>query len=146
MWLRTSYFSNKRSLAGLDIIVVTKRVSVESSSHVFFSCTFARKIWRKVLIWWELDDIAIHSYNEWLLWLANVRLPKRSKGLLEGSCYVLWWIIWRHRNSLIFNHPPRNQENFFDDVVHMSYLWLSSRFKPKINWISWLKNPNCITL
>ncbi|GJT47677.1 RNA-directed DNA polymerase, eukaryota [Tanacetum coccineum] len=137
------------SLRGIDIPSIQCPIcnlAVESSSHIFFSCPVARKVWRKIMIWWELDDPAFHSYNEWLLWIVNIRLPKQLKEFLEGICYVMWWLIWKFRNLLLFSDSPPKQETLFDDVVQMSYLWMNSRFKSKINWISWLKIPNCISL
>ncbi|GJY58003.1 RNA-directed DNA polymerase, eukaryota, reverse transcriptase zinc-binding domain protein [Tanacetum coccineum] len=121
-------------------------LAVESTTHIFFSCSVTRKVWRKVLIWWDLDDAIFHSYNDWILWLVNIRLPKQLKEFLEGICYVMWWLIWRFRNQLLFSNSPPKLESLFDDVVQMSYLWMHSRYKSKINWIDWLKNPSCISM
>ncbi|GJV60822.1 RNA-directed DNA polymerase, eukaryota, reverse transcriptase zinc-binding domain protein [Tanacetum coccineum] len=41
--------------------------SVESGSHIFFSCPMARHLWRKLMRWWELEDIDLVSYDDWLL-------------------------------------------------------------------------------
>ncbi|GJS13371.1 RNA-directed DNA polymerase, eukaryota [Tanacetum coccineum] len=76
------------SLRGIDIPSIQCPIcnlAVESSPHIFFSCPVARKVWRKIMIWWELDDPAFHSYNEWLLWIVNIRLPKQLKEFLEGD-------------------------------------------------------------
>ncbi|GKA02292.1 RNA-directed DNA polymerase, eukaryota, reverse transcriptase zinc-binding domain protein [Tanacetum coccineum] len=102
-------------------------LAVESTTHIFFSCSVTRKVWRKVLIWWDLDDAIFHSYNDWILWLVNIRLPKQLKEFLEGICYVMWWLIWRFRNQLLFSNSPPKLESLFDDVVQMSYLWMHSR-------------------
>nr|GEX08974.1 RNA-directed DNA polymerase, eukaryota [Tanacetum cinerariifolium] len=48
---------------------------------------------KKVLRWWDLDENMIDSYDDWLLLLKNIRLPKRLKDLFEGVCYVKWWLI-----------------------------------------------------
>nr|GEY74450.1 RNA-directed DNA polymerase, eukaryota [Tanacetum cinerariifolium] len=34
-----------------------------------------------------------NSYKEWLVWLNTIRLSKRLKEILEGTCYVMWWVI-----------------------------------------------------
>nr|GEW56594.1 RNA-directed DNA polymerase, eukaryota [Tanacetum cinerariifolium] len=57
--------------------------AVESSSHIFFARPLARQVWRKFLIWWELEDVAFNSYNEWLNWIVNIRLHKQLKVFLE---------------------------------------------------------------
>ncbi|GJT69272.1 ribonuclease H-like domain-containing protein [Tanacetum coccineum] len=59
--------------------------SVESASHLFFSCHVARLIWRKVLRWWDLEENMIDSYDDWLLLLKNIRLAKRLKDIFEDD-------------------------------------------------------------
>ncbi|GKE78968.1 RNA-directed DNA polymerase, eukaryota, partial [Tanacetum coccineum] len=81
------------SLKGIDISTIACplcHASVESGSHIFFSCPMARHLWRKLMHWWELEDIDLASYDDWLLWLNSSRLFKRLKEILEGVCYVKW--------------------------------------------------------
>nr|GEY14219.1 RNA-directed DNA polymerase, eukaryota [Tanacetum cinerariifolium] len=68
------------SLRGVEISSIMCPLcnsSVESASHIFFTCHVARLIWKKVLRWWDLDENMIDSYDDWLLLLKNIRLPKR---------------------------------------------------------------------
>nr|GEY55493.1 RNA-directed DNA polymerase, eukaryota [Tanacetum cinerariifolium] len=62
----------------------------ESSSHLFFACNFARDIMRKIHRWWEVDNMDFVSYEDWLDWLGNTRLPIIKKRLLEGIHYIVW--------------------------------------------------------
>ncbi|GKB03278.1 RNA-directed DNA polymerase, eukaryota [Tanacetum coccineum] len=75
------------SLRGMDIPSIACPLcnsAVESTSHIFFACPLARQVWRKFLIWWELEDVPFNSYKEWLNWIANIRLHKKLKVFLEG--------------------------------------------------------------
>ncbi|GJT92663.1 RNA-directed DNA polymerase, eukaryota, reverse transcriptase zinc-binding domain protein [Tanacetum coccineum] len=75
------------SLRGMDIPSIACPLcnsAVESTSHIFFACPLARQVWRKILIWWELEDVAFNSYNEWLNWIVNIRLHKQLKVFLEA--------------------------------------------------------------
>ncbi|GKG22570.1 RNA-directed DNA polymerase, eukaryota, partial [Tanacetum coccineum] len=48
------------SLEGIDILTIVSSLchaSVESDFHNFFSCSMARHLWRKLVRWWELEDI-----------------------------------------------------------------------------------------
>ncbi|GJR61150.1 RNA-directed DNA polymerase, eukaryota [Tanacetum coccineum] len=137
------------SLRGIDIPSILCPLcnrAVENSDHIFFSCSMVRKVWRRLLTWWELDVSSFHSYNEWISWLSSIRLPKLLKVFLEGSCYVMWWLVWKFRNRLLFSDPTSKPDSLFDDVVQMSFLWMNSRSKSRLNWISWLKSPMCIIL
>ncbi|GKB88820.1 RNA-directed DNA polymerase, eukaryota [Tanacetum coccineum] len=86
---------------GIDISTIVCPLChayVESGSHIFFFYQMARHLWRKLMRWWELEDIDSASYDDWLLWLNSSRLSKRLKKILEGVRYVKWWLIWRFRN------------------------------------------------
>ncbi|GKD17398.1 hypothetical protein Tco_1206556, partial [Tanacetum coccineum] len=82
--------------------------SVESSSHLLFSCPFAHQVRSKVFRWWGLDDHDFSSYDAWLLWLKSIHMSSSLKVVFEGVCYVMWWAIWRFGNRLLFyKSPPR---------------------------------------
>ncbi|GJV89336.1 RNA-directed DNA polymerase, eukaryota [Tanacetum coccineum] len=107
------------SLRGIDIPSILCPLcnrAVENSDHIFFSCSMVRKVWRRLLTWWELDVSSFHSYNEWISWLSSIRLPKLLKVFLEGSCYVMWWLVWKFRNRLLFSDPTSKPDSLFDDV------------------------------
>nr|GEX84566.1 RNA-directed DNA polymerase, eukaryota [Tanacetum cinerariifolium] len=58
------------SLKGINISTIVCplcHVFVESGSHIFFSCPMACQLWRKLMRWWELEDIVLASYDDWLL-------------------------------------------------------------------------------
>nr|GEW30200.1 RNA-directed DNA polymerase, eukaryota [Tanacetum cinerariifolium] len=44
-----------------------------------------RHLWMKLMRWWELEDIDLASYNDWLLWLNSSWLSKRLKEILEDN-------------------------------------------------------------
>ncbi|GJZ92086.1 RNA-directed DNA polymerase, eukaryota [Tanacetum coccineum] len=112
------------SLRGIDISTIVCplcHVFVESGSHIFFSCLMAHHLWRKLMRWWELEDIDLASYDDWLLWLNSSWLSKRLKDILEGVCYVKWWLIWRFRNKLLFGTTNPRRELLFDDLFQYSF-------------------------
>ncbi|GJT19431.1 RNA-directed DNA polymerase, eukaryota, reverse transcriptase zinc-binding domain protein [Tanacetum coccineum] len=98
-------------------------VAVESSSHLFFSCSLARQVWRQILRWWDLVYIECSSYDDWLNWFNNIRLLKRLKEIFEDVCCVMWWVLWRFRNKSLFDNIHPRKETLFDDIVHFSFLF-----------------------
>ncbi|GJR56432.1 hypothetical protein Tco_1406953 [Tanacetum coccineum] len=97
------------------------------------------RVRRKVLRWWHLDDLEIGSYDEWILWLNNLRLSSSLKTIFEGACYVMWWILWRLRNHTLFGDTLRRRETLFDDIVQLSFNWCCIRCKSKLNWTTWMQ-------
>ncbi|GKC02169.1 RNA-directed DNA polymerase, eukaryota [Tanacetum coccineum] len=137
------------SLRGVDIPCILCpicNIVVESTSHLLFVCNMARQLRILVVRWWELECSKIASYEEWLLWLNGIRLSKGVKEILEGVNYVMWWLIWRFRNQVLFEESLPRRELLFDDLVRLSFNWCSNRCKSKLNWITWMKNPSSIIL
>ncbi|GJS61833.1 RNA-directed DNA polymerase, eukaryota, reverse transcriptase zinc-binding domain protein [Tanacetum coccineum] len=137
------------SLRGIDIPTIlcsSCNTSVESTSHLFFSCPVARQVWSKVLRWWELTDSRCNTYYDWFNWLNNSQMSKGIKDIFEGVCYVTWWTLWRFRNQCVFGKSQPRKESLFDDIAQMSFTWCASRCKSNFTWNSWLKNPRYISL
>nr|GFA43628.1 RNA-directed DNA polymerase, eukaryota, reverse transcriptase zinc-binding domain protein [Tanacetum cinerariifolium]GFA57240.1 RNA-directed DNA polymerase, eukaryota, reverse transcriptase zinc-binding domain protein [Tanacetum cinerariifolium] len=55
-------------------------------------------------------DMALDSFDEWISWITNLRLPSKHKSILEGVCYGLWWFIWALRNKKIFGVVPSSKD------------------------------------
>nr|GEW26082.1 RNA-directed DNA polymerase, eukaryota, reverse transcriptase zinc-binding domain protein [Tanacetum cinerariifolium] len=66
---------------------------VETSSHLFFSCCMVRQVICLISRWWGVTEVEFESYDGWLAWLVNLRLPYRDKLMLEGVFYVMWWLL-----------------------------------------------------
>nr|GEY38113.1 RNA-directed DNA polymerase, eukaryota [Tanacetum cinerariifolium] len=58
---------------------------VESSNHMFFSCSLVRHLYRMISAWWDVPFKDVHSYVEWLEWLVTMRLSSKLKDILEGK-------------------------------------------------------------
>nr|GFA25609.1 RNA-directed DNA polymerase, eukaryota [Tanacetum cinerariifolium] len=89
---------------------------VESSSHIFLACHFVREVFSRIATWWDVPFIEMSTYEEWLLWILNLRLPFNNKHMLEGVCYIIWWCIWSFRNKIIFGLELPKKEFIFDDI------------------------------
>ncbi|GKA98750.1 hypothetical protein Tco_0826687 [Tanacetum coccineum] len=50
----------------IDDLILPKE-EVTTSSYLFFSYPMARQLWRKLMHWWELEDIDLASYDDWLI-------------------------------------------------------------------------------
>nr|GEW02949.1 RNA-directed DNA polymerase, eukaryota, reverse transcriptase zinc-binding domain protein [Tanacetum cinerariifolium] len=79
------------SRRGIDIESISCSLCnsmAESSSHLFFTCNFARDIMRKIHRWWEVDNSDFVSYQDWLDWLGNTRLP-----IIKRGCWKAFIIL-----------------------------------------------------
>ncbi|GKA84001.1 RNA-directed DNA polymerase, eukaryota, reverse transcriptase zinc-binding domain protein, partial [Tanacetum coccineum] len=122
---------SKRGMDIESILCPLCEKNVESSSHIFFTCPISREIFRKVLLWWEIDVVMVSSYDEWLEWLLSIRLHSKHKELFEGVCYVLWWYIWNFRNKSIFGSACPSKVLIFEELLELQFTDRNSvlRFK-----------------
>ncbi|GJR59172.1 RNA-directed DNA polymerase, eukaryota [Tanacetum coccineum] len=65
---------SKRGMDIESILCPLCEKNVESSSHIFFTCPISREIFRKVLLWWQIDVVMVSSYDEWLEWLLSIQI------------------------------------------------------------------------
>nr|GEW25160.1 RNA-directed DNA polymerase, eukaryota [Tanacetum cinerariifolium] len=64
---------------------------VEEPRHVFFQCSIAQCVIYRICRWWDLDGQNLTSFSDWQTWFLSIRLPSKTKMLLEGVFYVVWW-------------------------------------------------------
>ncbi|GJR44324.1 RNA-directed DNA polymerase, eukaryota [Tanacetum coccineum] len=104
------------SLKDIDISTIVCplcHASVESDSYIYFSCLMACHLWRKLMCWWELEDIDLASYDDWLPWLNSSRLSKRMKEILEAiPAYLATFHMASKTFINVINNPCMNLVNF----------------------------------
>nr|GEV26566.1 RNA-directed DNA polymerase, eukaryota [Tanacetum cinerariifolium] len=135
------------SRRGMDIDYMSCSLcdnGVESSNHMFFSCSLVRHLYRKISAWWDVPFRDVHSYMEWLEWLVTMRLSSKLKDILEGVFFVLWWLIWSFRNKVLFDTKKPQKATLFDDIASISFYWCKIRCKASFSWNDWFKNPYLI--
>nr|GEW07339.1 RNA-directed DNA polymerase, eukaryota, reverse transcriptase zinc-binding domain protein [Tanacetum cinerariifolium] len=104
---------SRRGLPIPSILCPMCEVVVESSSHIFFGCCVTSDIFRKNCLWWNVDFSDLRSFEDWEIWLNNIRMHSKLKKLLEGVCFVFWWHLWAYRNKLIFGVVPPLKADIF---------------------------------
>nr|GFA43852.1 RNA-directed DNA polymerase, eukaryota [Tanacetum cinerariifolium] len=119
---------------------------IETTSHLLFSCSFVRSVYRLISFWWDIPERLVEDYEGSLGWMDNIKLPHKNKKFLEGIFYIMWWLLWNFRNKTIFETKAPLKVSFFDNVVSKSFLWCRHRCKASFNLNDWLKNPNLIVL
>ncbi|GJZ11662.1 RNA-directed DNA polymerase, eukaryota, reverse transcriptase zinc-binding domain protein [Tanacetum coccineum] len=144
--LLTRFNISRRGIDIDSILCPICECGVESARHVFFSCSLVRQIVRKVCSWWDIIHIDVNSYVEWVNWMNSLCLKSKSKLMIEGVFYVVWWHVWTFRTKLLFEDKKPLKAIIFDDVVSRSYYWCKFRCKVSFSWDDWLKNPNMISL
>nr|GEV49215.1 hypothetical protein [Tanacetum cinerariifolium] len=56
---------------------------LQFGSHLFFSCSLARQVARKISLWWDVTYVDVKSYVEWVTWMMSLRITFKLKLMLE---------------------------------------------------------------
>nr|GEW23335.1 RNA-directed DNA polymerase, eukaryota [Tanacetum cinerariifolium] len=86
--LPTRFNISRRGIPIDSILCVNCDMGVETSRHLFFSCRMAKEVTNLIARWWDVSKPECESYEEWLVWVTNVRLPLKNKKLFEGVFYM----------------------------------------------------------
>nr|GFA94984.1 RNA-directed DNA polymerase, eukaryota, reverse transcriptase zinc-binding domain protein [Tanacetum cinerariifolium] len=64
---------------------IWNKFGVETSSHIFFSCSLARSLVNHITCWWSLPDIELDSNEDWINWtIFDAKIPKKALLLDDG--------------------------------------------------------------
>ncbi|GJX09431.1 ulp1 protease family, C-terminal catalytic domain-containing protein [Tanacetum coccineum] len=75
---------SRRGINVVDISCPLCNEGVEEAAHIFLRCPLARGVLLRICRWWNVGYQDCESFSEWYIWFASVRLPSKSKWLLEG--------------------------------------------------------------
>jgi hypothetical protein len=105
--------------------------SLETRSHLFFECDFAKDCWNAINIQWPTDKSIADGF-----WYV--------KNNFQGPCFVkifacAAWNIWKSRNDFIFQAIPfslaRWKVGFQNDIWLHHYRVKQSAVQPLLGWI-----------
>ncbi|GJZ41692.1 RNA-directed DNA polymerase, eukaryota, reverse transcriptase zinc-binding domain protein [Tanacetum coccineum] len=115
--LPTRFNISRRGICIDLILCAICNKGVETSRHLFFSCELARHVMNLIIRWWNVSSSVFESYEEWLEWFVNIRLPSKNKKMFKGVFYVTWWLLWWLRNKTIFEGKTIKKAMLFDEVI-----------------------------
>ena len=125
----------------MSITCPSCNAGLESNDHIFFGCDTSINIWRLIRMWIDVNMPSFSSCYEWLQWIDDWRATKDSKDRVYVITAASLWLLWRYRNSVIFNSQHMKKSDIFDNIRIFSFSWLKIRGRKVHCWNSWLNNP-----
>ncbi|GKE78549.1 hypothetical protein Tco_1544669 [Tanacetum coccineum] len=113
--------------------------NVEFSSHIFFECDIASKVWRMVQNWCDITLSSFSSHDQMRSWLCSWQVSKEKNHCVSVIFASLCWWLWRYRNNVTFYAHPMRKSDLFDNIRSSSYNWLSHRGRLTSNWVGELE-------
>ncbi|KAF1867299.1 hypothetical protein Lal_00049728 [Lupinus albus] len=113
---------------------------LESTHHLFSTCTFTYHIWQSMYKWLDISNaLPLTPFNHYLSHLGMTK-DKKEKNVWRIIWLATIWAIWLHRNDIIFNHVRPSSLHLLDSARGI-------RGIESITYYEWLSNPiACLNL
>ncbi|GKE04395.1 RNA-directed DNA polymerase, eukaryota, reverse transcriptase zinc-binding domain protein, partial [Tanacetum coccineum] len=81
-YLPTRLNLSRRGMDLDSIFCPSCNLAVESTDHIFFGCSMVKEIYKKIACWWDINLLAMSSYEEWWSWFISLHLSTKIKMVL----------------------------------------------------------------
>jgi hypothetical protein len=95
-------------------------------SHLLTSCVFAKQVWSGLLqlvgMLAQMPQLHDELFEDW--WRnASLRVPGQLKKGFDSLVVLGTWVIWKHRNSCVFNGVAPSVLAVLEMVKEEALLW-----------------------
>jgi len=88
----------------------------ESREHLFFRCSFSRRIWNEIMAECYFYNVPL-DWDDIVVWSLKVLQGKSLRAVLGRLCFgAAVYHIWKQRNDLLHNNTPRTEEAILNRV------------------------------
>ncbi|CAJ2668672.1 unnamed protein product [Trifolium pratense] len=101
----------------------------ETVTHLFLYCSGITQVWHRVCAWLGLHFLLPHSISSLLNFFATTPGCKQLRQGLTMIWNAVIWVIWRHRNSIIFYNGVADLAGLVDEVKIASWKWWIGKSK-----------------
>ncbi|KAE8660747.1 Protease Do-like 7 [Hibiscus syriacus] len=117
----------------VDVACPFCKEEVESSAHLFFTCTVAWNLWNKFLKIWGVCSVLQDNAQSFMVAWEEMVLNSKIWSFIPG---VVLWTIWKTRNDIVFDGGRVDQMELF----FMARCRLATWFLAKFNDVAILKD------
>ena len=111
---------------------------VESVDHALWSCKRVQELWTVMFKWWAKDISLVLSLQS---------LISKDQNLWQATVCSFVYLIWSHRNQVIFKRSKRSLVESFIDLQLKCFRWISAKCGPRrLDWCDWLSNPDGLSM
>jgi hypothetical protein len=107
---------------------------LETATHIFLYCKVIILVWGQIFVWLGFHFELPHNILSLLILVATSVGEKHVRHGLVMIWTAVIWIIWRHRNRIIFENGVVDGASMVEDVKLVSWKW----------WIGKGSSPLCL--
>ena len=120
---------SRRGMEIESILCPTCGVGMETLSHALFACCFAKEVWRNIYRWCNMSMLIGESFCEWWEWCDLLPTSNNRRLKMQVIGLATCWMIWRFRNSVLFDAGRMRKSDIVDNILLLSFSWLAHRNK-----------------
>ncbi|GJW16418.1 RNA-directed DNA polymerase, eukaryota [Tanacetum coccineum] len=103
--------------------------------HAWATHCVAVGLWFRIGVWLELDIPEFVNVEDMFEWIDGQGGDSAHQRILNTTCVASIWILWMHRNSVMFDDSRVKKHQLFDSIVSYSFNWISNRYsRSRFNW------------
>lgn len=95
----------------------------ETISHLLLRCVVARQIWWKILCKWGAIQWLPDEHSTIAEWWEDIHLRGKARRSLATSVTLVLWVIWKHRNNIVFEGDSPNYTRVLSNVSAEGRVW-----------------------
>ncbi|GJY96199.1 RNA-directed DNA polymerase, eukaryota, reverse transcriptase zinc-binding domain protein [Tanacetum coccineum] len=96
--LPTRFNLSRRGIDINSIICPCCAMAVETTSHLFFTCSMVRELYRKIAILWDIKLMEVDSFEGWTVWMSDIRLHGfRKEKIRFGEEFLKVFVAYDRR-------------------------------------------------
>jgi hypothetical protein len=138
---RRNLFIRRIIKDGGDCSCVLCGEDVESELHLFLYCEVAQLVWMDIFCWLQISFGLPHNPFPLFNCMLGVKNKNLRKGLSLIFCSVVW-ILWRCRNSVLFDNGRTSIPELVEAIKVSSWKWsLSDTSSPICLFYEWHAEP-----
>lgn len=115
----------------------------ENCDHLFFSCSVSSEVWYNVFKWVGFHTVMHMKAENNLIqfdFINDGKIRKNLRFLIWGATV---WVIWIHRNNIIFQKEKIDKVAMIAHIKFISWSWFIMRKEniTESSFDDWLKEP-----
>lgn len=104
--------------------LMCKNCPIESTAHLLFLCPYATHVWYLISAMWGYRIMQPRG-TVWDIWQVSKTLRgQRKKSEWVVHFVATAWILWKHRNNVVFRGARMEPRIIADRVYQESRLWI----------------------
>lgn len=116
----------------------------ETLDHLLILCPIVVSVWTTCYRWFGLNTVLPGGCRSHLQQHVSLDLNSKQNEAFRVVWFVVTWLLWLHRNYVIFNNEGRQHDSIFEGAQLRAWNLLSGRIKGfNCSIYEWLAQPIC---